>query len=139
MENISKALIIAGGVLLGIIIVSIFMVMFTRMSNMQLEQDEMIKVEQLAAFNAEYEAYNKKVMYGVDVITLINKAKRNNEKYNGNSNYKITITLDGVEMSNSSSLIEEDKEKYIYKCTGMEYNNLGRICKIKIVTAQVVN
>lgn len=139
MENISKALIIAGGVLLGMIIVSLFMVMFTRMSNMQLEQDEMIKVEQLAAFNAEYEAYNKKAMYGVDVITLINKAKRNNEKHNGNSSYKITITLDGSEITSSSTLIEEDKETYIYKCTGIEYNSLGRVSKIIIVTAQVAN
>lgn len=133
MENASKALLIAGGVLMALIIITMIILMFSRLSNIQNEQEEQTKIEQLAAFNAEFEAYNKKVMYGVDVITLINKVAENNKKYSGNIDYKITVTLDGVEMTSSSSLIGE-KEKYIFKCTQVEYNSLGRISKIAIVT-----
>lgn len=134
MENATKALLIAGGVLIAIIIITMFIMMFSRMSNMQNEQEEQLKIEQLAAFNAEFEAYNKKVMYGTDVITLINKVAENNKIYSGNTDYQITITLNGTVMTNSGTLIGTDYEQHIYKCTKMEYNALGRVSKIEVVS-----
>lgn len=132
MENASKALLIAGGVLIALIIITMFIMMFSRISNIQKEQEEQTKIEQLTAFNEEFEAYNKKVMYGVDVITLINKVAENNKKYSANTDYQITIILNGVQMTSSSSLIG-DKEKYLFKCTKISYNDLGRVSKIEIV------
>lgn len=132
MENASKALLIAGGVLIALIILTMLIMMFNSMSNMQKEQEEQTKIEQIAAFNSEFEAYNKKVMYGTDVITLINKVAENNKKYSTNNDYKITVTLDGVVVTSSSHLIGTDAERTIFTCTNIEYNNLGRICKIDI-------
>lgn len=134
MENASKALLIAGGVLIALVIISMFIMMFSRMSNMQEEQEKKTQIEQLAAFNAEYEAYNKKVMYGVDVITLINKTAENNKKYFENADYKIVVTLDGKTITSSKELIGTDMEKTIFKCSGTKYNKLGRICEINIET-----
>lgn len=134
MENASKALMIAGGVLIALIILSMLLAMFNNISNMQKEQEEQIKTEQIAAFNAEFEAYNKKLMYGTDVITLINKVAENNKKYSMSNDYKIAVILDGVEVSSSSHLIGTDAEKYIYTCKKTEYNALGRIYKIEIET-----
>ena len=136
MENASKALLIAGGVLIAIIIITMFIMMFNRLSSIQKEQEEQTKIEQLAAFNAEYEAFNKKVMYGVDVITLINKVADNNKKYSNNMDYKITVLLNGAEIKDSSSLIGTDQEKYLFKCTKITYNNLGRVNKIEITNYQ---
>ena len=133
MENASKALLIAGGVLIAIIIITMFIMMFSRLSNIQKDQEEQTKIEQLAAFNAEFEAYNKKVMYGVDVITLINKVAENNKKYSGNTDYQITVILNGVEVTNSSRLLNEENEKYLFKCSKMTYNGLGRVSTIEIV------
>ena len=133
MENASKALLIAGGVLIALIIITMFILMFSRLSNIQKDQEEQIKTEQLAAFNAEFEAYNKKAMYGVDVITLINKVAENNKNYSRNADYQIAVILDGVIITDSSSLIGE-KENYIYICEKMEYSSQGRVCKITIKT-----
>ena len=133
MENASKALLIAGGILIALIIITMFIMMFNRLSNIQVEQEEQAKIEQLAAFNAEYEAFNKKVMYGVDVISLINKVAENNRKYLGSVDYQISITLNGVEMTSSSSLVGTDQEKYLFKCSKITYNDLGRVSKIEIV------
>lgn len=133
MENASKALLIAGGVLIAIIIITMFIMMFSRLSNIQKDQEEQTRIEQLAAFNAEFEAYNKKVMYGVDVITLINKVAENNKKYSGNTDYQITVILNGVEVTNSSSLLNEENEKYLFKCSKMTYNGVGRVSTIEIV------
>lgn len=82
MENASKALMIAGGVLIALIIITMFILMSNRLSNLQEEQEQQIQTEQIAAFNAEFEAYNKKVLYGTDVITAMNKAIQNNINMN---------------------------------------------------------
>lgn len=134
MENASKALLIAGGVLIALIILSLFIMMFNNMSNIQKEQEEQLKIEQITAFNSEFEAYSKKVMYGTDVITLINKVAENNKKYATSDDYKIIVILNGVVVTSSSHLIGTDAERTIFTCTNMEYNSLGRLCKIEIVT-----
>lgn len=82
MENASKALMIAGGVLIALIIITMFILMFSRLSNIQEEQEEQTKIEQIVAFNEQFEAYNKKVLYGTDVITVMNKAIQNNINMN---------------------------------------------------------
>lgn len=132
MENASKALMIAGGVLIALIIITMFLMMYNNLSNIEKEQEEATKVEQVEAFNAEFEAYNKKVMYGVDVITLINKVAENNKKYKGNSEYQITVVLNNEVVTSSSHLVGKDEETYVYTCVKTEYNSLGRICKIEI-------
>lgn len=134
MENATKALLIAGGVLIALIIITMFILMFNRISNIQKEQEEQTKIDQLTAFNAEFEAYNKKLMFGADVITLINKAAENNKQYAGNNDYKITIILDDKEVTSSSHLIETDAKTTVFKCTKIEYNNLGRVSKLEIKT-----
>lgn len=133
MENATKALLIAGGVLIAIIIITMFLLMFNNLANIKKEQEDQTKLEQLTAFNNEFEAYNKKVMYGVDVITLINKATENNKKYADSEDYKIKVILDGKEITSSTDLVnDEDKKKSIYTCVQTKYNSLGRICEIEI-------
>lgn len=81
MENAVKALEIAAGVLLAVIILSLITYFFSTLSEWPSQEDTMETSEQLARFNLEYEVYEKKAMYGVDVLSCLNKAKSNNEKY----------------------------------------------------------
>lgn len=81
MENAAKALEIAAGVLLAVIILSLIAYFFSTISEWPTQEDSMESAEQLAKFNLEYEVYEKSAMYGVDVISCLNKAKSNNEKY----------------------------------------------------------
>ncbi len=81
MENAAKALEIAAGLLLAIIIISLIVYFFSTISEWPQQEDSMQSAEQLAQFNLEYEVYEKTAMYGVDVISCLNKAKSNNEKY----------------------------------------------------------
>lgn len=78
MENASKALLIAGGVFLAVMILSLVSYMATISGRMADEQNQRTELEQLTAFNKEYLAFNKKRMYGTDVITVVNKAINNN-------------------------------------------------------------
>lgn len=81
MENAAKALEIAAGVLLAVLIMSLIAFFFTNLSSWPEEEDSMQTAEQLAKFNLEYEVYDKKGMYGTDVISCLTKAQSNNEKY----------------------------------------------------------
>ena len=81
MENATKALIIVANLMLAVIILSVVVYFFENMSILPTEEERVKKTEQARKFNLEYEVYDKKLMYGVDVISALNKANNNNEKY----------------------------------------------------------
>ena len=91
MENASKALIIAGGVLIGLITISLFYYMFSHISNFVSETSEDYNIKETNAFNQGFEAYNKKLMYGSDVVSVINKAIDNNKRNNVTAGYSSRI------------------------------------------------
>ena len=80
MENASKALIIAGGVLLALMVLSLVVYMSTATSRFAESQDQKRLTEEIKAFNDGYTSYNKKRMYGTDIITVVNKAIEHNKK-----------------------------------------------------------
>ena len=79
MDNAAKALEIAGGVLIAILIITLFVYMFNQVSYHQATQNMNIETQQLEEFNKKYEAYNKSILYGADVISVINMAISNNQ------------------------------------------------------------
>ena len=143
MENASKALLIAGGVLLAMLILSLMVYVFTGMSDMMDAQDTKKLNEQIQAFNAEYEAYNKTILYGADIISICNKIVDNNKKYSDNREYQITLVVIGRipnEETNRqliSSDINSMRDNYqfktsIFKCTNISYSETtGRVNKIE--------
>jgi hypothetical protein len=116
MENASKALLIAGGVLIAILIVSVLVVTLNIVNSNQKTREKALATEQLAEFNQKYESYNKKALRGTDIITLKNMAKSE-----GNAvTVKVTNGTEEIDVS-----IEKNKTA-IFACTKVEYNN-GRI------------
>jgi len=81
MENAAKALEIAAGVLIGVILLTVIAYFFSTISIFPQEESNRESAEQLSKFNLEYEVYDKKAMYGADVISCLAKAQSNNEKY----------------------------------------------------------
>ena len=81
MENASKALVMAAGVLIAIIIIALLYSFINTVSENVRQEDERELAKQTEAFNKEYEAFEKKLMRGTDLITVINKALANNKKY----------------------------------------------------------
>lgn len=79
MENASKALLIAGGMLIAMMILVLIVGLVTSISDVAESQDKKQLTEQLEQFNKQYEAYNKTKMFGIDVITVVNKAIDHNK------------------------------------------------------------
>ena len=119
MENASKALIIAGGVLIGIITISLFTLMFNNISSFTNEISEDYEAKEVLASNQSFEAYNKKLMYGADVISVLNKAIDNNTKFNVNAGDSSGYSVDVVIKFNSN--LEKRVEHYKKNASGIGY------------------
>lgn len=123
MENASKALAMAGGILIAIIIIALLVRSFTTIGIFQKAQLSEEEQAQLVAFNEQYLKYLGQYVYGVEVRTLINKYE-NDRKYK--NDHKVEVVIEGTE---PPTAVGQDT-KY-YKCEGVEYNSEGRINKIK--------
>ena len=81
MENSTKALIMVANLMLAVMVLTVIVYFFQNMRALPEQQEQAKKVEEIRKFNLEYEVFDKKLMYGVDVISALNKADSNNEKY----------------------------------------------------------
>lgn len=95
MENASKALLIAGSILLAMLILGLILIFNSNVSSLVQTKSQKIAEEQKVAFNNQFEAYNKNIMYGTDVISVINKAIDNNKlkrvEENDDNSYFVNI------------------------------------------------
>lgn len=80
MENASKALLMAGEVLISIIIVSALVLMFNSLTSYQKANEQNTKEAQVIEFNNIYEAYNVEDVRGNDLYTLINRVVDYNKR-----------------------------------------------------------
>ena len=81
MENASKALVMAGGILIAIMVLATLMFMVQNTASYKSEMEEQQMLQQITNFNKEYESYQKSLLRGTELITVINKAIANNTKY----------------------------------------------------------
>ena len=118
MENAAKALLITGGMLFAIIVLSILVFGYNSITNVKQAQiDEELKQE-IEKFNSPFLAFNKKAMYGTDVISIFNLAINNNNKYDveyGEEYYVdivFKLTKDSVEDREYTYVLDETTSIY---------------------------
>lgn len=85
MENAARALLMAGGILFAIIVISVFMLGYSGMTQIQQEKEYQEAVQEVYTFNKSYLSFNKKAMYGSDVISVMNRAINNNKIYDADT------------------------------------------------------
>lgn len=73
MENASKALIMAGSVLIALLVVGALVLMFSNLTSYQNSNEKATKDEQITKFNQEYSTYNRKDVRGNELYSLINR------------------------------------------------------------------
>lgn len=73
MENATKALSIAGGVLIAILIIAVLVRTFGNIRNFQESQLTAEEERQLIEFNEQYTKYLGQYVYGTEVLTLLNR------------------------------------------------------------------
>ena len=103
MENATKALTIAGGVLIAVMLAVLVTYVFTHWGNSQKMQQEEIDIQRVNDFNKSYLSYEK-VLYGSELLGLANKISDYNDSDDVNySGYgKMGLSIKIVELSGST-------------------------------------
>lgn len=140
MENASKALIMAGGVLIGVLIISLAVYLFVDFGSTSAQINDQNTQKQLTEFNSKFTSYeNLDSITIYDIITLAGYANENNTYYG--------VTLDdgeyyiNVKIGNSSilkvpettlinSYVSSNGSFKNFKCTKIEYQKNGRVKSI---------
>ena len=87
MENTSYALYMVAGFLIAVMILSLVLFRWRQIGTVEKTKDDAVVIKNKTEFNAEYEAFNRTLMYGTDVLSCLNKAQNNNQKYVYNNYY----------------------------------------------------
>lgn len=102
MENASKALLIAGGVLIVMVLIGFMLIVKHNVDNFYASEDELKAISDKTKFNEQFTRYNRDDVEGYELITLSNKIIDYNERLSeatttGNDSQaepiKIAITL----------------------------------------------
>lgn len=124
MENASKALLMAGGMLIALLIIGALVLMFNQIGDYEKGNQGMKKTSEIAEFNIDFERYlDDKGITGADVISLINKISDYNNKAKKGG---VTNSIDySVKMSITISDIKglDTKEKYEFSAYSMDNLN----------------
>ena len=88
MENATKALVMAGGVLIAILIIGLLVFFFNNVSSYRKVEDDAEALKQAVDFNKKYEVYNKNNIYGSELLSLANMIVDYNKKENEEKDYK---------------------------------------------------
>lgn len=162
MENATKALAMAGGVLIAIVTIAALIFVYNQIKEAPKQMEEKKYEQQLTKFNKEYESYEKKLMRGTDVVSVINKAINNNNANVDDIDSQIQVVftiLDDIKAEDNTTILcvageyYQDSKQYkdicndeealkalrraFFKCIGIEYNSAGRVNKIKFQQVRI--
>lgn len=127
MENASKALLMAGGMLIALLVIGALLLAFNQIGDYEKGKSSMTKSSQVADFNKEFAKYTGDNVKGYDLITLINKAidfnsKEGTTKETANSvdySKKIKIVITNMKkfknkygVNNSSEWLKGNSDSY---------------------------
>lgn len=79
MENASKALIMAGGVLISLMIIGVLVIFFNNLSDWKSIEQSGERTEQVVEFNKQYEVYSRNV-YGSELLSIASKVDDYNKR-----------------------------------------------------------
>lgn len=145
MENASKALIMAAVILIGVVILSLGVYLFTYFGSYAKGVEEEIRDNQVSQFNSQFLSYEGKELTIYDVITLANMARDYNKEGELEQTDRGYITIDVSGISGMSSLIssnpkldevndigkiQQNKSQWIYEQNSI--NLLKYFCKVNI-------
>ena len=160
MENASKALLMAAGVLIGILILSLAVFLFANFGAASAEAHKQNEENQIQQFNVQFTAYQGRTDITIhDIVTVANLAKSTNQSFGlteqTENNYYITVSakttsgnnfkmenltsqeLDALVKSDLKSLVPRDDGDGItysvlptYSCNVTINQNTKRVSKV---------
>lgn len=162
MENASKALLMAGSVILSLIIISSVVIMYNNLRTSQAEVDNVKDVQDITKENEKFLAFEKSFMYGSELLSLANLIEDYNERNTDTGKTQMVAYVQFVEeikdsktgavvlqkktytiqeaiskiTSGSKELQTDFKRKYFFcQQANTKYDQAGRIKEMSFVQA----
>ena len=129
MENASKALIIAGAILLAILIISLGIMIYQQASGV-VNNNSMTEVD-VSTFNSKFEQYLGSNVRGAQVNALINTVNTNNMSQDDDSK-KVTIKGNTTNTAQATDYKKDYKTGSTYKVTVTKNTKGGLVSEITI-------
>ena len=136
MENATKALLIAGVVLIAIIMVSIAVYLYSMYSNQSEEYSATISAVELEKFNSKFDVYvDREDISAQEIVSVVNLAKE--------YDYQIQVYLGSNLLEFSNDYTQEDfireKQDKFFSCKlntsegnpNPKYDSNGKIAQLK--------
>mgnify|MGYP004475853373 FL=1 len=153
MENASKALLMAAGILIAIILISLLVAMYKGVSLFQRQQVSQEDAARIEEFNSFYTKYSGRYVYGTEVITVINQTVNNNYEVNVEvkiNSYSYDSKTTNLIKTKDSKIIDDSNREialnYLnssnlrnraFQCTGITYDTTtGKVNSIKFEEKQ---
>lgn len=136
MENASKALIIAGAILLAILIISLGIMIYNQAAGV-VNNNSMTEVE-VTTFNQKFEQYLGTNVRGANVNSLINAVNTNNMSTDDATKH-VELTGDITKNTKEGTYTKNMQTGSTYTVTVVEHTKGGLISKINILNNDQVN
>ena len=120
MENASKALIIAGSVLMAMMIIGAMVLMYNQISSIEQIKTENANIKKMQDYSKRFEEYNRTI-YGSELFSLANLQEDYNKRFNEEDGYT-AITIN-VNIKNSIPDSEYFKKGNSHLATILRYKN----------------
>ena len=155
MENASKALLMAATVLVGVLLLSLGVYLFTVFGNFSADMTKELNQKDIDEFNAQFlrhESYQdantgkwKNTCRAQDIITIANIAKENNNKYNyttadANSGYyyvKVIVKQGHSRIENFEAQTLDDYKKFLKNYSGQLQGTSYEIIYFKCINIKI--
>ncbi|MBR3152831.1 MAG: hypothetical protein IKF52_04430 [Clostridia bacterium] len=143
MENVSHALLIAGETLIGVLLLTIFVIVFRNGGQLGSSYDKRIESEAIKAYNAPFtsllaisdDSKNQKITI-YDIVSVTNYAISLNSDED-NNHIDVYLKIDSSEEQHFEKKQQKDLHNYIkqystysFKVTEIKYNDFGKVVYI---------
>lgn len=117
MDNASKALIMAGGILITVLVIGVAMYVLASARGVASDSNKEMQASAAESFNRYYESFSSDIR-GIDALNIYNKAKDDNSRYTSVRTIAINAETTLLENMNGADGVSNgmtDNYSYSYK------------------------
>ncbi len=133
MDNASKAIVMAGGVMIAIALISVAVYAFNSARNFASSADDILSASQIQSFNRFYQEYRTgagtvSTINCIDAVNILNRAVEDDIEADVTSNAIMANNLNGT------TVYTADSKNYTTETLSysLSYDPVGRVSKVTI-------
>lgn len=140
MENASKALLMAAGVLIGVLIITTSVVFYLSFKGLAQGYDKKVSKQKIDQFNVQFTKYEGRTdLTAQDIATVVNLAREWNKLIeDDNAIVVMALNKNMVEINSNTKTYKEDITKFMEEKSLEDSDGDGKLDTVKHYTCQPI-